>query len=917
MGFVDLHRHDEFSTFDGFGKATELAELAKELGHTSLATSNHGNTNGLVKTYLACKEVGIKSILGVEGYMLPKYKPQDRGYHLCLFAKNLVGYQNLNTIQYEGEKQKYYNPIWDFKMLRKYSEGLICTSACIAGYISQAILKDNFDMARKAVAEFVNIFGDDFYIEIQPYKVSDEGVQEKINEGLINLAEEMGVKTILTSDSHRGKKEDWTTYLKMHQIAKHSPEWVEGTYKERYMPTKKEIMTRMLKMHGEFLVSLGYDPKKYIKDMMQNLDELEDKCELNYLDNLTECLPQLYDDSLKELKRQVKQGLKERGKYNKQYVERAKEELEVIAYHKFEDYFLMVADYVNWAKDQGIYVGPGRGSGCNSIVNYALRITEVDPIYFGLEFRRFLMKERKKMPDIDIDFETNRRGEVIEYLLDKYKGHSAQICSYGLYKVDNLVNDLAKVCGLDALDKDIDESEKKQVQSEIARIKKTIKAYFDEGGFMNVESLMADPDTKYFNKQYDNIIDHFLKLYNKVRYIGTHAAGVAITGNNILSYTALKIDSKTGKVFTTYDLVDIEDIAVIKFDMLGLSTMGEVGEVRDLIGVKGFEESILEDEGMIKGFAEGNADGVFQFDKKSVQGLLKEVDCDSFADVVAVTAMNRPGPLTQKMPQIYAANKVAYETGSGDAQRIEALDEYLQDTYGTIIYQEQIMQMAHDIAGMNWDDAYTVLKMKFGYVKTNAYFKNDYPRFEKQFVDGMAERGVDEETSKDIFLKFYNYSFNKGHAVGYTLISAEQMWQKVHYPAFFWFVKMKYAKDEGTFSRYCAKAVASGSVVFLPHVNYSEPKTRLRKTEGEYVLQQGLSDIKGVGEKAAEEINVERKKNGIFISYDDFYDRCAGRVVNKGVIKTLKEQGALEFNKKTYIGRVTKYNSSLYSRAMN
>lgn len=396
----DLHRHDEFSTFDGYGKATELAQLAKELGYNSLCTTNHGNTNGLIQTYNACKEYGLKAILGVEGYFLPKHKEQTRGFHLILIAKNLKGYGNLNRIQYEGEKQKYYNPIWDFKLLRKYHEGLICSTACVASYISQCIIKGNLELAEKCLLELYSIFGEDFYVEIQPYKISEKGLQEKVNVELINLANKLGLKLILTSDSHRGRKEEINTYIKMHEIANHNLDEIESTYSERYMPTKGEMRLRFVKMHHK---DFGKDYAIELADQMyDNLDEIESKCELNYLDNLPLELPKVEQQdgktSMQVLTDKVKQGLKKRGKFNKKYIARAKEELEVIKYHGFGDYFLIVADYVNWAKNKGITVGPGRGSVCNSIVAYATGITEVDSILFDLDFRRFLRKDKKKFP---------------------------------------------------------------------------------------------------------------------------------------------------------------------------------------------------------------------------------------------------------------------------------------------------------------------------------------------------------------------------------------------------------------------------------------------------------------------------------------------------------------------------------------
>lgn len=908
----DLHRHDEYSTFDGFGKPAELAALAKELGYESLCTTNHGNTNGLVQTYKACKSEGIKAILGVEGYFLPKWKEKTRGYHLILIAKNLEGYHNMNAIQYEGEKQKYYNPIWDFSILKKYHKGLICTSACVAGYLAQCIKNDKYEQAEKYLLKMQEIFGDDFYVEIQPYKVSEKGLQEKVNVESINMAQKLGIKMILTSDSHRGRKEDWPTYLKMHEIAGHNLDDIEETYKDRYMPKPEDLRKRFIKMHKS---DFGVEECKELADeMYANLDEIEEKCELNYLDELPNLLPVLYDNSAKELKKHVKEGLQQRGKWTKEYIKRAKEELDVILYLHFEDYFLMVEDYVRWAKNQGIAVGPGRGSACNSIVCYALHITEVDSLYFDLEFRRFLMKERKKMPDIDLDFETSRRGEVIEYLLEKYKGHSAQICSYGLYRVDNLINDLAKVCGLPH-DKSVDESEAKINKQIIAEIKKYINEYIDEG-FLLEDKLKADKRFEQYNEAYDNIMDHFLMLYEKVRFIGTHAAGVAITGGDILDYTAIRIDSKTGKQFTNYDLVDIEDIGVIKFDILGLTTMSEINDCRKATKTPGFDISMIEDPAVIKGFSEGNCNGIFQLDKPSVQQLLLNIHTNCFNDVVAATAMNRPGPLKQKMPEIYAANKEAYELGE-EGQRIAALDKYLQKTYGTIIYQEQIMIMCVDIAGMTWDQAHEVTHFKIGIPKFNWYFEEYYPKYEANFVKGCKKLGIPKEQAVDLFKKFYEYSFNQGHSVGYTLISAEQMYYKVHFPEVFWYAKIKYAKNDNDFYKYCENAVKDGAVVFLPHVNYSKVKSSLRKVDGEFAIQQGLSAIKGVGEVAAKAILDERKANGPYRSLDDFLDRVEGRKVNKKVKELLIENGALEFKKNKYIERTKKYNSALYGRAMN
>ena len=909
---MDLHRHDEYSTFDGFGKAKELALLAKELGHTALGLSNHGNTNGLVQHYIACRDVGIKPVMGVEGYFIPRYIPQHRGFHLNLFAKNHKGYRNINEIQYYGEKQKYYNPIWTFEMLEEFNEGIICTSACIASYSAQCIKEGKLEKCEKYLKKMLDIFGEDFYIEIQPYKISEEGLQERVNVGLIKMAKKLGIKCILTSDSHRGRKEDIDTYLKMHEIAGHDLDHIYETYKERYMPSDEELWKRFVKMHRyDFGVN---EARKMASEMIANLEEIENKVEDDIFANLEQTLPKFAkkgESSYKTLVDAVKASMKEKGKNTPEYIKRVKEELHVIKTLGFEDYFLMVADYVQWAKDNGINVGPGRGSACNCQVAYFLNITEVDSLLFGLDFRRFLREDKKKMPDIDIDFETSRRYEVIQYVVNKYKGKTARIASYGLYKVDNLINDLAKVCNLET-DKSIDESERKSNQETIANIKKYVNGFIDENGDLS-PSVLTTPDAKMYDKMYDKIITHFSKLYKKMRFIGTHAAGVAVTGGDILDYTSLRID-KSGDIYTNYDLNDMENIHVIKFDMLGLQTMEEIGELRKITGDRVEYDKVSKDEGVIDKFNKGETEGIFQFDKRTVRDILTKIDCDCFDDVVAANAMNRPGPLSLGMPHHYSVNKMDIEES-----RKSPYYEYTKESYGTVIYQEQIQQICVNVGNMTWGDADKVMKMIGGQSQSEdakAEFERTKKEMHDKFVSGALSNGFDEEEAEKMFDTMLVYSFNKGHACGYSLISAEEMFYKVYYPTEFWFAKIKYAPSDADYAKYCNYASTDGCIIFLPHVNLSNERMKLRKVDGEKCLQRGLSELKGVGEKAAAYIVEERKKNGIFTSYDDFYDRCKSRVVTSRVIDILKEQGALEFNKKVYISRTTKYNSALYSRGM-
>lgn len=905
--WFDLHRHDEYSSFDGFGKANELAKLAKELGYESLGISNHGNTNGLVQHYMACMANGVKPILGVEGYFIPKYKEKHRGYHLCLFAKNANGYRNLNEIQFEGDKIKYYNPIWTFELLERYHEGLICTSACIASFSSQAIKSGRLDSAEKYLRRMKKIFGSDFYIEIQPYKISDPGLQEKVNAEHIRLAKKLGIKCIMTSDSHRGRKEEIDTYIKMHEIAGHDTEHIRQTYKDRYMPTEKEIVKRFLKMHrGEFP-----NAEKLAKEMVLASGELQDKVVPDIFEPLQQTLPSVGDKEEMErlLRVKVKRGLREKGKWNDKYIKRAKEELEVIDELGFADYFLIVQDYVLWAKSQGIAVGPGRGSCCNCLVAYALGITEVDSILFGLDFRRFLRKDKKKLPDIDLDFEKSRRAEVIHYIINKYPGRTARIASYGLYKVDNLINDLAKVCGLKTT-VDVDPDARKENKETIAAIKKHINKFIDEDGNLDSSSLLQNPVTKRYNALYDEICKHFSLMYKKMRFIGTHAAGVAVTGGDILNYTSLRTD-KNGDIYTNYDLNDLETVKVVKFDILGLVTMEEIGDLRKVTGTKVNYDEVVEDEAIMERFNVGETTGVFQFDKPAVRSILQEIDCNCFNDIVAANAMNRPGPLSMGMPEKYGWAKRNIEEAKNSK-----FYKYTKESYGTVIYQEQIQQICVYLANMEWKDADKVMKMIGGQSQSEdakIEFEKNKKELGDKFISGGMENGLTKREANEMYQSMLVYSFNKGHSVGYSLISVEEMFYKIYYPLQFWYAKLKYCPVEDNEFKLKKEAVESGQVILKPHVNGTS-RYSIQTIDGEGCIMEGLSSIKGIGQKVADAIEEERRKNGKYTSPWDMQERLPKRILNSRVLETLRKAGALQFNMNEYMKEVYKYNTRFIAK---
>lgn len=897
----DAHRHDEFSFFDGSGKAIELAQLAKEKGYTALGLTNHGNTSGLIQHYDACKAVGIKPVLGVEAYFLPVYKENKRGFHLCLYAKNLEGYKNINAIQSEGEKQKYYNPIITSEILEKYSEGVICSTACVAGFLAQCIINNKHLQAKKFLKRMLKIFGDDLYIEIQPYKVSEKGMQERVNVEAIKFAEEFGIKCIFTSDSHRGRKEDLESYIAMHMLKNKNPEYVNhirNTYSARYMPNKDEMQKRFLKMHEN---DLGIAKcKRIIAEVERNMDEFEEKVEGDIIDQLSSVysLPKFDEEqnSYVLLKSKVKEGLKEKGIYKKNYIKRALEELKVIKSNNFEDYFLIVQDYVKYAKNKGIVVGVGRGSGCNCLINYALGITEVDPIIFGLDYKRFIREDKKQLPDIDVDFETDRRNEVIEYMVNKYKGHAVQIASYGMYKVDNLVNDVVKL---------YDEMEKEDIKN----IKKLVNDHKDSEKMVDIEKLKSNSLAKKYNAKYNGIIDNFCFLYNKVKYIGTHAAGVAVSKLPIYYYTAVRYDKKSNKYFSSYNLVDLERIGIIKYDMLGLNTLNSLKDYAEKSGVKPDILDMIKDKKILNKFACGNSDGVFQFDSHAAQSILKQINVDSFKDVVAANAMDRPGPLSLGIPEKYAMAKETWV----EKENKPVYSKYINDTYGCILYQEQVNSIAVEYGGLNWNQADKLRKMDDpGSFKARKLLEQYHDEFLNVFIRGMKKHGVGRSEASELFGKFLNYTFNKGHAVGYTLISFYEMFYKVYYNTIFWQVKLKYCSDENEW-KFQNLAVKDGALILTPHVNGSAYYS-IANVDNEDCILMGISSIKGVGDKVAKSIEEERKKNGNYKDIDDLCDRLPKRIITSRVKEALKENGACIFDKKRYFDHVMRYNIELASR---
>ena len=889
--YFEMHKHSQYSMFDGFDKVKNIVAYAKELGHKAVGLSDHGNACGILQLYNECNAAGLKPLMGCEVYFQPSFDPNKKRYHLCLYAYNAKGYENLCRIISEANDKNFYRYMHvDFDLMQRFSEGLICTSACIAGFIPQAIENGNLDLATKAIKRFKAIFGDNFYIEIQPIKIDDKRTQENNNEVLMDLAEKHKVKCILTTDSHFTRESDFDSYVMMHRLSKigaskgygFTIEEIQNTYKERYMHSEAEIVSKFKKMH----------PTRNVNNLLKSMQEIYDKIDVKL--DFTESIPVCDDfpDVEKELVKVCQKKLKETGRWTKEYMDRAKYEIGVIKGHGLCDYFMIVRDYVQWAKDNDIYVGPGRGSCGGSLVTELLGITEIDPIVVGTDFDRFLRPDKKKMPDIDLDFENGRQQEVIEYIINKYKGRASKISTFGYYKSANLINDLCKVYEIPS--------------QEVARIKAIIGSKVPEMAHFEFEDIeyddiIRDPQVKEIDKTYRNFVKHFCKLCGQTKYYGQHPAGVLVTNGDISKYVPLmKIK---GQMICSYDKYDVEGVDMVKFDVLALKTMNVLHEIERTTGDR-FDRRTADSETMrevYNRFSTGDSLGIFQLNKAAARGILSDISADNIQDLIAAISLNRPGTLKLKTHEQYAANK-------SEVDKSTPWYPYTDDAYGSIIYQEHVMRICKGLSTMKPDRIDKLMKFKFS--------EEERVHLKQEFVDGSKEKsGLPASVTGPLFDAMSLYMFNKGHGAGYALISEWMMYHKVKHPTEFWFATLKWEYDDKKKFEYLNEAAADGILVFLPHVNYSADYS-IRTIDGDKVIQMGYNTIKGVGPTAAVAIEEERKKNGPFKSYDDFYDRCKSRAVTSRVIDALNQEGALDFDKKRYISRVVKYNSTLYMKGL-
>lgn len=874
--FVHLHVHTHYSLLDGMGKIPQLLDAAKEMGMEALAITDHGVMYGALEFYQQAKVRNIKPIIGMEAYVAPRgladkvVKLDTKPSHLTLLVKNQKGYLNLiklTTVAHlEGH---YYKPRIDKNLLAKHSDGLIALSGCQQGEIARHALADNMTKAKDALAFYKNIFGDDFYLEVQ--RLDGDENQKIINERLIRLGKETRTKVVATKDVHYIKKDDREAaeILLCVQTGK--------TFLDN---DRMRIEADLSLLSGEEMA----DAFEKNPEVIENTAEIANKCNLEI--ELGQILLPPYEvkkgKSIEtELKELVYKGLEKKYKksvqeLSKNILKRTKHELGVIKRTGFASYFLIVADFVNYAKDRGIMVGPGRGSAAGSIVSYALNITDIDPIKYDLLFERFLNEERMAMPDIDMDFADNRRAEVIEYVIDKYgANHVAQIITFGTMMARGAIRDVGRALGL--------------AYSDVDKIAKMIPF-----GLHLVEALSVSPELKKLyqtDESSTKLIDLAIKLEGVARHASTHAAGVVISPEPLIQYVPLQKAVKgSTSIVTQYAMGELESLGLLKMDFLGLSNLSIIGDAIGIIKAVhklniDIDNIPLDDHKTFSLLGNGKTTGVFQLESDGMKRVLKNLKPTQFEDIIAVVALYRPGPMQwidSFIKRKHGKEKVSYPDPK--------LKNALEETYGIPVYQEQVMQIAKDIAGFSGPQA-DILRKAMG-----KKIKSLMMEQKKLFIEGAKKNGFTDQKAKEIFAlmeDFAQYGFNKSHAACYAMIAYWTAYLKTHYPNCFMAALL--TSDQQNMDRVTIEAAEAERMkieILPPDVNESfqgfavVPKTNK--------IRFGLWAIKNVGEGPADAIVEERKINGPFETVEDLVNRLDSQVINKKPLEALIRSGALD-----------------------
>ncbi len=881
--FVHLHCHSEYSLLDGANKIDRMFARVKALKQPALAMTDHGNMFGAIEFYREALGHGIKPIIGCEIYVAPTSRferkgvdrgPKEYNNHLILLAMNKEGYRNLCKLVSLGYMEGfYYKPRIDKDLLKELNGGLIALSACLQGEVSQALSAGLYEKARSAVEQYASIFGDRYYIEIQDNKLAE---QEKVNRLLVELARETSIPVVATNDCHYGERDDYQA---------HDVLLCVQTGKTIHDDNRLKLETDELYLKSAEEMARGFD---YCPGAVERSLEIADRCNLEiefgkyHFPTFTPPREISLDDYLDEL---AHRGLEERlegvtdPEVRKTYLERLEYELGVIKDMQFPGYFLVVADFINYAKRSGIPVGPGRGSSAGSLVAYALRITDLDPIRHVLLFERFLNPERKSMPDIDVDFCIRGRAQVIQYVKEKYGADRvAQIATFGTLKAKAAIKDVGRALGFSFAEADA-----------IAKLIPAPKQGFDHSltDAMKMEPRL--PEMMKSDPRVKTLMDHALRLEGLVRHASTHAAGVVLSNLPLVDHLPLFVD-KEGGIVTQYEMSWVEKIGLVKFDFLGLKTLTLIHDCLKLIeiarGVKvDLDQLPLDDKKTYRTLCQGNTTGIFQLESTGIREMTVRIRPNCFEDLVAILALYRPGPLDSGMAEDYIKRK----SGKEKVKYLHPLLEpILKDTYGVIVYQEQVMQTAQILAGYTMGEA-DILRRAMG--------KKDPEEMAAQrerFVSGAVAKKIDEKRAMEIFDQmetFARYGFNKSHSAAYALVSYQTAYLKTHYPVEFMASLMTSEMgDTDKVIKNLAECRDKDIEVLAPDVNES----RANFTPVGDKIRFGLAGVKNVGEKAVEVILESRAKDGPFESLFDFCRRVDMTAVNRRVIESLIKCGAFD-----------------------
>ena len=870
--FTHLHVHTEYSLLDGASKIAELVAYANELGMESLAITDHGNMCGVIEFYQECEKQGVRPIIGCEVYVAEgsRLQKNNRGmYHLILLAENNEGYHNLMKIVSAGQVEGfYYKPRVDKDVLRAHSEGIICLSACIAGEVALMIQNNNMEGARRAVREYIDIFGkENYFLEMQDHELAQE---RKTNEGLVKLAEEFGLDLVCTNDLHYVRKEDAEAQDILLCIQTTST--VDEPHRMRF-PNNSFYLKSYEEMHEKF---------SWCPQALENTNKIAERCHVT-LEFGKLLLPKFEtpDNSSEEdylrflCEQNIARCYPEAGQ---EVYERLDFELGIINQMGYAAYFLIVWDFIDYCNKHNIPVGPGRGSAAGSIVAYLLGITKIDPLKYDLLFERFLNPERVSMPDIDTDFCYRKRDEVLNYVVRKYSSeHVAQIITFGTLQARAAVRDVGKALGMSYHDCDV-----------------VAKAIPRELGITLDKALKISND---FKKLYETNPDvqHLVDLSKSVeglpRNYGTHAAGVIIAPSDLREYVPLQLDSDGTGIITEYDKNKVEELGLLKMDFLGLRTLTVIDDtLRFIEATTGEKVDIdkipLADDKTCAMLRRGDTFGVFQLESPGITRLVMDLEPERFEDLIPLVALYRPGPLETGMAEDFIAGRHGKRTARVLHPLIEPI---LKDTYGVILYQEQVMQITSALAGFSLGKA-DILRRAMGKKKAKVLESQ-----RADFVKGAKElHQVPEATSNEIFdllLKFAGYGFNKSHSVAYALVAYQTAYLKAHYPSQFMAAFLNSViTDNDKLSWYIAVCRNAGLKILPPDVNSSFREFTVDK---DLSIRFGLEGIKSVGDNAVSEIVRAREEGGSFKDLLDFCKRVSMRIVNRRVLENLIKCGAM------------------------